>query len=150
MARARVRAEALAVIAEIRGLQSRAAELEAARAAGERRAAEESCAECRERLAGTEAGWTATIEEGALDPELARHWFAALEAGRAEQHRLDEEAAAAEDALVRSRAAWQAASARTDAAREQSGIAARRAGRRREEARLAAVEDRAAAAPRQA
>ena len=39
MAVARDRAEALAAIAEIRGLQSRAAELDAARAAGERRAA---------------------------------------------------------------------------------------------------------------
>ena len=148
MAAARDRAEALKVIAEIRGLQSRAAELDAVRAAGERRAAEERRTDCAERLAGTEAGWAATVGGGAFDPELARHWFAALEAGRAEQHRLDEIAAAAGEELERRRSDWQAASARTDAAREQSRIAGRRAGHRREEARLAAVEDRAAAAPR--
>ena len=149
MAAARDRAAGLAVIAEIRGLQSRAAELDAVRAAGERRAAEERHAEGRERLAGTEAGWAASVEGGLFDPELARHWYAALEAGRAEQRRLDEEVAVAEEELTRRRTAWQAASARTDAACEQSRIATRRAGHRRDEARLAAVEDRTAASSRQ-
>jgi len=148
MAAARSRADALATIAEIRGLQSRAAELEAARAAGERRAAEERRADCAERLAETEAGWAAAVAGGAFDPELARHWFAALEAGRAEQYRLAEEVAAADAELSRRRSEWQAASARTDAAREQSRIATRHAGRRRDEARLAAVEDRVAAPSR--
>jgi len=151
MAAARSRADALATIAEIRGLQSRAAEIEAARAAGERRTAEERRAEAAERLAGTEAGWAASLAGGAFDPGLARHWFAALEAGRAEQHRLDERLAAAEQELAGRRAAWQAASARTDAAREQSRTATRHAAHRRDEARLAAVEDRIAAlSPRSA
>jgi len=148
VAAARSRAQALATIAEIRGLQSRAAELEAARAAGEHRAAEERLADCAERLAGTEAGWAAAVAGGAFDPGLARHWFAALEADRAEQDRLAEEAAAADAELGRRRAEWQAATAHTDAAREQCRIAARRAGRSRDEARLAAVEDRAAASSR--
>jgi hypothetical protein len=144
MRAARDRSDALAAIAGIRGLQSRAGEIQALHAANAHRAAKERYGICVETLNETQAGWAKAVESGSFNPEMARHWFAALERGHAEQRRLEAEVESARAALERDRAAWQAAEARSDAAREQAEAAAKRANRQRDDRRLAAIEDRAA------
>jgi hypothetical protein len=145
MGAARDRSDALAAIAGIRGLQSRAGEIQALRAVDAHRAAKERHENWVETLAETQAGWAKAVAGGSFDPGMARHWFSALEQGHAEERRLEAQVASAGERLERDRAAWQAAAARSDAADEQAQAAAKRAASQREEARLAALEDRAAA-----
>jgi hypothetical protein len=145
MGAARDRSDALAAIAGIRGLQSRAGEMQALRAVQAHRAAKERHDDFVEALGETEAGWAGAVQSGSFDPEMARHWFAALERDHAQERRLEAQVDEARDELERDRAAWQAASARSDAAREQAEAAAKRADRQRDELRLTALEDRAAA-----
>jgi hypothetical protein len=144
MGAARDRSDALAAIAGIRGLQSRAGEIRALRAVQAHRAAKERHDDFAETLAETEAGWAEAVKSGSFDPQMARHWFAALERGHEQERRLEAQVEEAREALERERAAWQAAEARSDAAHEQAGGAAKRADRQRDELRLAALEDRAA------
>lgn len=145
MGAARDRSEALAAIAGIRALQSRAGEIQALRAVNAHRAAKQSYDGCVEALIETQAGWAEAMQGGSFDPEVARIWFTALEQGHAEERRLEAQLESARNELERDRAAWQACAARSDAAREQAEGAAKRADRQREDARVAALEDRAAA-----
>ena len=140
---ARERSDALAAIASICVLQGRACEALALRAAAAHRAAKERHEACAEQLAQTQAGWSEALARSKFDPGLARHWFAAVELVGAEERRLSAQEQEAREALERDRAAWQAAMARSDGAREQANAAARRADRQRDEGRLAAIEERA-------
>ena len=141
---ARSRADALTAVARIRALQSRATEIEAVRAVNAHRAATERHESCAEALAEIQTGWSEALQGGSFDPGMARYWYAALDRGCAEERQLAELVEAARDRLEQDRAAWHAASARSDAAREQAQAASKRLARQREEIRLAALEDRAA------
>lgn len=145
MRAARDRSDALAAIAGIRGLQSRAGEIQAVRAANAHRAAKERYDLCAQALIESQAGWAKAVEDGSFDPQVARIWFAALERGHAEERRLDAELESARKEMERCRSAWQASIARSDSAHEQAEAAGKRVGRQRQDAREAALEDRAAA-----
>lgn len=129
-------------VAEIRALQVRTAELEAGRAEAERREADRRHEEGRTQVLLAEQGWSAAIAGIRFDPGLSRHWLGALETRRTEERALGEAAEQAAESADRQRRALQAAQARSDAAAGQAHAAARSVARRREEARLAAVEDR--------
>jgi hypothetical protein len=142
-------AKAMKTIATIRGLQVRAARLASARADGERRRAEDRLEEGRAAVRAAESGWAAALEGARFDPGLSGSWLHALEAYRNEERQLGEAAAeAGREAGLRRRAA-QEALARSDASEAEARSAARAVARRRDEARLAAVEDQLNASRRQ-
>jgi hypothetical protein len=134
-------AKAMKTIAAIRGLQVRAARLASARADGERRKAEHRLEEGRAAVRAAESGWAAAVEGARFDPALSCSWFHALETYRSEERQLGETAAQAEREAGLRRRALQEAQARSDASEAEARSAARTVTRRRDEARLAAVED---------
>lgn len=136
----RTRARDLKAVAEIRALQNSAAELAALRAAGDARDAAAKREEAQAEVAALDAGWARSLD----DPALARAWFAAIGEGRLAERRAAEAEQAAAARLSEKRGAWQAATARADAASGQARSAARAVARRRDEARLGEIEDRAA------
>ena len=81
MATARDRCCTLATIAELRRLQSLAAEMEAVRAANAHRAAEERYEASLALLAKTETGWSEAMEGVVFSPDLARQWAARDQGG---------------------------------------------------------------------
>jgi hypothetical protein len=131
-------------IAAIRGLQSRAAELEVARAAGESRSKAEEERNRAAALDETERGWAAALGGASFDPALARHWSADVAARQDDERRAKDAARTAEAALAERRTAWHGAIARAETAEAQAHAASSKAARRRDEARLAVLEDRAA------
>jgi hypothetical protein len=135
-------ARILGTVAGIRALQMRAAEGDHLRAEQARRAAGERLAEGRAAVRAAEQGWAEVTARGRLDPALSQAWLHELGSRRTEAQILAEaEAEAAAEAEAR-RTALAAAQARAAASSDQAAMAARAAARRREEARLAAVEDR--------
>jgi hypothetical protein len=132
-------------VADLRHLQMRAAEDGLARADQARRAAAARLEEGRAAVREAEQGWTAATAALSLDPALSRAWLHVLGTRRGQERRLeDAEAEAAREADAR-RTALRAAQARSEAAKEQARRGARTLARRREEARLGAVEDQLAA-----
>lgn len=144
MSARRARAADWTAVTEIRRLQSRAAEMEAVRAGTERGAAAERHAEAETALDDAQRSWTAAVEGGALDPGLVGHWLADVGSRQAEERTCGEALRDAGRKLDEKRAAWHAARARADAADARRRDASAKAARHGEEARLAAVEDRAA------
>jgi hypothetical protein len=130
-------------VAEIRALQSRAAEMAAARAGAERTAAAERHQGCEASLDAAQRGWAEALD-GAFDPGLARHWFTDVGRKEAEERAAGEALAGADRRLEDQRAAWHGAQARAEAADTRRRSASSDEARRRDEERLAAVEDRAA------
>lgn len=145
MAAARDRSRALQAIAELRNLQSLGREMEAVRAANAHRAAAERHEASLDALAGVEAGWAETLQGAAFAPDMASQWAAAFAEGEAEARRLEADTEGALKQRERDHEAWQASLGRTEAARGQARAAAKRAERQRDEARLAALEDRGTA-----
>lgn len=135
-------ARLLGMVKDIRHLQMRAAEGELVRAEQGRRAAGERLAEGKAAVRAAEQGWAAATAERFLDPTLSRAWLHALERRRAEERTLAEAEATAAEAAEARRAALRIAHARADASKQQARYAARTVARQREEAGLAAVEDR--------
>lgn len=145
----RARAADWQAVAEIRLLQSRAAEMAAADAATARRRAAERNDAAEDALAEAQHGWADALT-GAFDPTLARHWFAHVGDRQAE---AETAATALEEAGAEARqsnAAWHAAEVRAEAAEDRRRLAASDASRARDEARLGELEDRAARQERQA
>jgi hypothetical protein len=131
-------------VSQIRSLQSRAAEMAAARAGAERGAAAEQHQNCQAALDEAQRGWMKAIEGGAFDPGLARHWFAHVGRKEAEQRTAGEALQGADRRLEDKRSAWHGAQARAEAADKRRRSASAAEARRRDEDQLAAVEDRAA------
>lgn len=128
-------------VSEIRRLQSRAAEMEAVRAGTDRGAAAERHVEAEESLDDAQSGWTAALE-GVFDPGLAGQWFAEIGRKEAGEREAREALGKADRRLEEKRGDWHAAEARAEAAGARLHGASAGAARRREEARLAEVEDR--------
>jgi len=141
MSAVRARAAAWRAIARIRRLQSRVAELDVARAGGERETAAQRHARAEQLLDQAQSGWAGAIE-GAFDPGLARHWFAKVDRERAGERQAGETLREADTRLEEKRGDWHAAEARGEVAEERSRRATAGAARRAEEARLAESEDR--------
>jgi hypothetical protein len=144
MSRRRTRASDWKAVAEIRGLQSRAAEMDAVRAGNGRDEAAGRRESAEAALDEAQLGWIATVEGGVFDPLLTRHWFAEVGRRQAEESEAGEALRDADRRLEESLAAWHVARARADAATERRRDASAMASRRREETRLTAMEDRAA------
>lgn len=144
MSARRTRAADWKAVAEIRALKSRAAEMAAAQAGNERGDAAERHESAEAALDEAQLGWAAALDEGAFDPGLARHWFAHVGLRQVEEREAGETLAEADRRLAEKRAAWHGAQARADVTRARSRSATATETRRREESRLAAVEDRAA------
>jgi hypothetical protein len=130
-------------VAEIRALQSRAAEMAAARAGAERTAAADRHQGCEAALDEAHRGWVEALEGAGFDPGLARHWYADVGRKEAEERAAGEALAGADRRLEDQRAAWHGAQARADTADTRQRSASAAEARRRDEERLAAVEDRA-------
>jgi hypothetical protein len=128
-------------IATIRGLQMDASWLASVRADAEWRAVEQQLDEGCATMRAAELGWAAAMDGMAFDPALSRFWFCLLETRREEVRMLGEAAMQAEQEASRRRRAYQEAQARSEASQAQARSAARTAARRRDENRLAAVED---------
>lgn len=143
MSARRTRAADWKAVAEIRALNSRVAEMAAARAGKERGDAAGRQESAGAALDEAQQGWAAALR-GAFDPGLARHWFAHVGRREAEARQAEEKLADADRQLTEKRAAWHGAQASADVADARSRAAAAGESRRRDEARLAAVEDRAA------
>lgn len=131
-------------VAEIRALQSRAAEMAAARAGAERGEAAEHHQSCEAALDEAQRGWADVLARGAFDPGLARHWYADVGRKEADERGADEALQGADRRLEDKRAAWHGAQARAEAADTRRRSASAGEARRRDENRLAEVEDRAA------
>jgi hypothetical protein len=116
--------------------------MEAVRAANAHRAAGERHEASLDALTAIEAGWAETLQGAAFVPDMASQWAAAFAQGEAEARRLEGEAESALRRRERDHEAWQASLGRMEAARGQAKAAAKRAERQRDEARLAALEDR--------
>lgn len=139
--RAAREAQTLKAVADIRRLQTRAAERDHVRADQARRSAGERLEEGRAAVREAERGWAAATGQANLDPVLARAWLYALGARRAAEDELEAaEAAAAREAAARL-ADLRLAQARADASKTQARRAARTVARRREESLLGAIED---------
>jgi hypothetical protein len=140
----RARTAAFRAVADIRGLQSRAAALAVARAENERRSKSDE----RSRRAAvrdeTERGWAEALDGASFDPGLARQWFAEVVVRRADEQRAGEDLRDAEAALAARQAAGHEAIARANTAAAQAKTAASQEARHDDEARLAALEDQAA------
>ena len=143
MSARRTRAADWKAVTEIRRLQSRAAEMEAARAGTARAAAADRHAEVETALGDAQRGWIGAVEGGALDPGLVGHWFADVGRRQAEERKVGEALRDADRRLEEKHAAWHGAQARADAADARRRDASAKAARHSDEARLAAVEDRA-------
>lgn len=139
----RARAADWQAVAEIRQLQSRAAEMAAIDAAADRHRAAEQNDSAKDALADAQRGWADALG-GAFDPTLARHWFAHVGDRQAEADSAAATLQTAGDKLERSSAAWHAAEVRADAAEDRRRTAAADSARARDEARLGEVEDRSA------
>lgn len=139
----RTRAADWRAVAEIRALQSRAAEMAAVRATHEQDAAATRHGESQAALDAAQQGWAAALA-GVFDPEMARRWFADVDRRQAEESAAGTALAESDRLLEARRTDWHAAEARADVADARHLDASARAVRRRDEARLAAVEDRAA------
>jgi hypothetical protein len=140
----RARAAAFKAVAGIRGLQSRAAQLAVVRAENERRSRSEEQARSAEALDETQRGWAEALGGASFDPGLARQWFADVGARQADERRATEALGEAETRLGERQTACHAAIARADTAEAQAKAAASQEARRRDEGRLAALEDQAA------
>ncbi len=144
MSARRTRAADWKAVAEIRALKSRAAEMAAARAGQARGTAAERHESAEAALDEAQQGWAAALEERAFDPGLARHWFAHVGHRQDEERQAGAALAEADHRLGEARTAWHGAQARADVAGARSRSATATEARRRDETRLAAVEDRAA------
>jgi hypothetical protein len=135
-------ARILKAVAGICALKMRAAEGDYVRAEQARRVAGERLDEGRAAVRAAEQGWAEATARSLLDPTLSQAWLHELGSRRTKEQMLTEaEADAAVEAEAR-RTALAAAQAFADASSDQAGKTARAAARRREEARLAAIEDR--------
>jgi hypothetical protein len=143
MSARRARAADWQAVAEIRQLQSRAAEMAAIDAANARRRAAEQNHAAEDALADAHRGWADALV-GAFDPWLARHWFARVGDRQSEADAADAALETATGEAERSNAAWHTAEVRAEAAVERRRIAVADASRARDEARLGEIEDRAA------
>lgn len=139
----RKRAADWRAIAEVRALQSHAAELAAAQAAAARRGAWDASEEAGRSLEDAQTGWAAALD-GAFDPALARYWFAHVAERQAEAQAADDALGEANERLSGRRRDWHCAELRSEVARKRRRSAAAEASRALEEARLGAIEDRAA------
>jgi hypothetical protein len=139
----RARAAAFKAVAGIRGLQSRAAELAVARAENERRSRSDAQGRCAAALDETQRGWAETLGGASFDPGLARQWFADVGARQAEEKQASEKLDEAETLLGERRTACHEAIARAETADAQARKAASQEARRRDEARLSALQDQA-------
>lgn len=143
MSRRRAEAAGWRTVAEVRALQSRAAELAAARAALERQQADEAAKEAWLALDDAQRGWAAALA-GTFDPGLARRWFAQVESRNSEAKQAEQGLRAADQRLQDRRGEWHSARLQSDLAGDQRRAAWAEVSRAKDEARLAELEDRAA------
>jgi hypothetical protein len=140
----RARAAGWKAVAEVRALQSRAAEMAAIRAGNARGEAARTHERSEAALDEAHDGWAGAVEGSVFDPDLAGHWLALVGRRRAAEQDAGEALNEAGRTLAAKSAARHAAEARAEVAVARHGEAEARAARRGDEARLATVEDRAA------
>jgi hypothetical protein len=134
-------AKVMKTVAAIRDLQLQASQLDCARAEQERHHAEERLENGRAATRSAEQGWISALDNVVFDPGLSRFWLREHEAREAEERALAETFTRAGQEADARRRTLQIAQARSEAAAGEARILARTAARRRDEARLAAVED---------
>lgn len=143
MSRRDDRAASWKAVAALRVLQSRAAEMATMQATAERTDAAQRHDAAKDALADAQAGWSGALE-GGFDPGLALHWSSHATQASARETEARGELDAADAALGDKRNMQRAAEARAEAAQTESRRAVSAAARRRDEARLLHIEDRAA------
>lgn len=130
-------------VAEIRALQSRAAEMEAVRAGAERDSAATRHSDAEGALDRAQDGWAGALE-GAFDPGLAQGWFAEVSRTEAVESEAAEALREADRLLEAKSRGWHAAEARSEDAEGRRRTASAGAARKREEGRLAEIDERSA------
>lgn len=135
-------AKVVKTVATIRNLQMQSAQLDCARAERERRLAEERLEDGRSATRSAEQGWASAVDSPVFDPGVAGFWLRDLASRQDDERQLAEALTRADQEADGRRRALHIAQARSDAAAGRARTIARTVTRRRDEARLAAVEDR--------